>query len=294
MVAEPLPVAAPRRVLEPLPAGPVQVDDARGPALAEARRVQLEPAALEDVAAAVEDQPVLLADAVRVDQCGLVVGGAGGQHLAPRRDHADAVRRGGDVDDQLGAGEAAPPHRPVGRPGVLADLDRQRAEVEAEDVVAERDAGGVECESRPAARQGPRLVEDVVRRELLLRHEAEEPAAVQHGRRVEEVAARLGDHAQHEDRRQCSGFRGDPLDLRALRRHERAPLDQVLLGVAADDLLGEAGDGDVRRGHLACQRQHARAVRAHRAHGRVHAGDADLHESHGGRRGPGIRRPRAR
>ena len=82
-----------------------------------------QPAVLEDEAAAVVDQPVLPADGVGVEQHRLVVGGARRQHLAPRRVDAHAVRRGRDVDDDLGARIAAPAHRPVRRPRVLADLD---------------------------------------------------------------------------------------------------------------------------------------------------------------------------
>ena len=73
---------------------------------------------------AVEDQLVLAADLVDVDDRAAGVGGPGRRASArARRDLAGVVRRGVDVDDQLGARRR--PARRSGRraPGVLADAD---------------------------------------------------------------------------------------------------------------------------------------------------------------------------
>ena len=133
-------------------------------ALAEARRVEQNAPVLGDEAAAVEDEPVVRADEVRVGDGALVVGGARRDHLAARLGDAEPERGGREVDDDLGPRVAAAAHRPVGRPDVLADLERRRAEVEVEDEVAEGDAVATVIVDEPgdAARERARLVEDVV------------------------------------------------------------------------------------------------------------------------------------
>ena len=86
-------------------------------------------------------RPSLRADQVRVGDRALVVGRARRDHLAARR--RSTPRRNGEAErftHELGARVAAPAHRAVGRPDVLADLERDRAEVEVEDEVAERHA----------------------------------------------------------------------------------------------------------------------------------------------------------
>ena len=176
-----------------------------------------------DEAAAVEDQAVLAADRVGVEQHGLVVAGARGQHLAPRGVDAHPIGRGRDVDDHLGAGVGAPPHRAIGRPGVLAHLRGDDAEVEAEDEIAERETVGVERQARTAAREGAAFVEDVVGGELFLRHQAEHPAAVDDRGAVEEPAADRDGHAQDEDRGEIGRLGGEAPRARvAARRGSRA------------------------------------------------------------------------
>jgi hypothetical protein len=191
---------------------------------------------------------VLGAHPVGVGERRLVVGRAGGKHLAVGRDHADAEGGGGDVDHHLRPRVAPPPHRAVRRPDVLADLDRQQAEVESEDVVAQRHAAGIEGEPGGTAREGARLVEDVVGGELLLGHEAEDLAAVDHRGTVEDLPADA--HADHEHRRQVHRLLGEPLQLGPLSGEERPPLDQVLGRIPAGPLLREAPDRHPRRRHL--------------------------------------------
>src|SRR5262249_52888110 len=88
-------VLAPAGVLGAQAEGPVEIDDLGLPALHEARRLEEVAAVLADEAAAVEDEAVLTADHVGVGDDALVVGGAGGDHLAAGGLDADAVRRGG-------------------------------------------------------------------------------------------------------------------------------------------------------------------------------------------------------
>ena len=47
--------------------------------------------------------------------------------------------------------------------------------------------------------------------------------------------------------------RGESFELAALPVEEAAPLDQIFRGIAADDLLGESGEGDIGLRHLARQ-----------------------------------------
>ena len=74
-----------------------------------ARRLQHPLAVLVEVAAAVEDEPVVGANEIGVGERALVVGGAGGDQLAPGLHHSQPERRGGEVADQLGAGIGTAP-----------------------------------------------------------------------------------------------------------------------------------------------------------------------------------------
>ena len=62
-----------------------------------ARRLQHPLAILVEVAAAIEDEPVVGANEIGVGERALVVGGAGGDQLAPGLHHSQPERRGGDV-----------------------------------------------------------------------------------------------------------------------------------------------------------------------------------------------------
>src|SRR5690606_34692202 len=109
------------------------------------------PAILIDEPAAVEDEAVVAAHEIGVDDRALVVGRAGGDHLAARALYPGPKGRGGQVDHDLGPGVAAPPHGPVWRPDVLADLERHRAEVEVDDRIGAGHALGVAIEIGQAA-----------------------------------------------------------------------------------------------------------------------------------------------
>ena len=195
------------------------------------------------------------------------------------------------LQDELGARVAAAAHGAVGRPDVLADLDGDRAEVEGVDAIAAEDALGVEREARRAAGEGAALVEDVVRGELLLRGEAEDPAAVDERAAVEEVAPDADREADGEDGAVPGRLPREALELAPLGGDEAAPLDQVLRGVAADDLLGEDGDGRALLGHGVGEAQAAVDVAADGPDRGVDAGDPDLHEAHRGEPTPSSRRP---
>jgi hypothetical protein len=134
---------------------------------------------------------------------------------------------------------------------------------------------------RRPGREGARLVEDVVGGELLLRHDPEHGAPVHHGRGVVEVAAVRHRDAQHEHLRQRRGLGGEAQQLAPLRRDEAAPLNEVLRGVSADDLLGERDHRGALRGGLAREPDAAVGVGAHGPHGGVRAGERDLDQPHG-------------
>ena len=111
---------------------------------------------IEHQARAVEDQLILPADHVDVGHDGAVVGGARGQHLLAEARLLIGVRRGVDVDDDLGARQALGVGRTHGVPDVLAYVDAQRDVAEAED-------GRL-----PAGSEVAVLVEDAIRRQELL------------------------------------------------------------------------------------------------------------------------------
>jgi hypothetical protein len=214
-------------------------------------------AVLEDEAAAVVDQPVLSADRVRVEQQRLVVGGAGREHLAPRRVDAHAIRRGRDVDDDLGARVAAAPHRPVGRPRVLADFDGDVTEIEMESIVAEGNAVPVERQPGAAARERAPFVEHVVGRQLFLGHDARDDAAMHDRGGVEDLAAGRHGEADDVDRRRAARFFREALELLALPDQKARPLHEIFRRVAADGLFGKRADRDVRVGHFPGDRDQA-------------------------------------
>src|SRR5262249_48936884 len=118
-------VGTPRRVLVPEAPRAVEIDVHRRPAFAIPRGLEDAAAGLGDDPAAIEDEPVVGANEVRVNEGALVVAGARRDHLATRIDDAKPERRSREVHDDFGAGIRAASHRPVGRPEVLAHLERE-------------------------------------------------------------------------------------------------------------------------------------------------------------------------
>ncbi len=85
----------------------IEVDGRLCEPLAEARRLQHRFAVLIDVAAAVEDEPVIGADQIDVGDRALVVRGAGGDQLPPGLDDAEP-----ETARRRGSSRVRRPHRP--------------------------------------------------------------------------------------------------------------------------------------------------------------------------------------
>ena len=87
-----------------------------------------------------------------------------------------------------------------------------------------------------------------------------------HDRRgVEQLSADGDGQAEHVDRGGVGGLAGEALELAPLAVEKAAPLHEILRRIAADDLLGKGGDGDVGVRHLARERdQRDRRCRARR------------------------------
>ena len=132
-----------------------------------------------------------------------------------------------------------------------------------------------------AAREGARLVEDVVVGELLLGHEAPHEPSVDERRRVVEVGPAGDGDPDREGRAEALGARGEAVELDHLRVDERTPLHEVFGGIAADELLGEEHHGRAVFGRRGGDGDRAVDVAAERADRRVHARGRDANEPHG-------------
>ena len=193
-----------------------------------------------------------------------------------------AEGRGRDVADQLGAGVAAPAHRPVRAPQVLADFRRDQPEVELEDEVAERHAMHA-SRSTPArrAKRAP-FVEDVVGGELLLRRHRHDLASSQRGGAV--VAQPLVQDRDSDDENGIQRRRGgsDPLQFGPLPIHETLPLDQVFDRIAPNGLFREQPNRDVVHRHIGGHGNNLVRVGAKRADGGIDTAETNAHEPHAG------------
>ena len=153
-------------------------------------------AAVEQVAfgvegqrAAVEHQLVLTADLVDVDERRVAVGRPRGEHPLAVGGLASVVRRGVDVDGELGTAVGLHGERSIGAPDVLADAD---ADVDATDHEQLERIGLV------AGSEVAGLVEHRVVGQQTLAVGAEHAAVGAHGGGVEQVEV-LVDEAEHGD-----------------------------------------------------------------------------------------------
>ena len=173
---------------------------------------------------AVEDELVLAADEVAERQVRRVVPRPGDQHLLAVLGLADVERRGGEVHDQLRAGEREVGRGRAGLPDVLADRR------------ADEHVAAAEQDELSAGGEVAVLVEDAVVREVVLAIDASQLPVREHGARVREIP--IEERAADE--------RGDPLrrggDLveRGAGGLDEARAEEQILGrIACDGELGE-------------------------------------------------------
>ena len=237
---------------------------------------------VHDQRVAVEDQLVLAADAVDVDDRGARLDRpAGGQRPA----HvvlAALVRRAVDADDQPRLGGAGHLQRAAGLPQVLAD---DRDDVHA---VQPHDREPV------ATDEVAELVEDAVVRQVVLGVAGHDPAAVQHGGAVLRLAGgpaqrgrrRLGAAAVADHHRDVAGaLVGQPGGQRLERvqagLHEGRPQHQVLRRVAGQHHLREGDQVAALLDRLRRPRADDVGVARQVADGAVDLGESDPQLGHG-------------
>ena len=177
---------------------------------------------------AVEEELVLAADRVAEGEEGGVVARPGDEHLLAVLGLAHVVRGGGEVHEQLRAGEREIGRRRAGLPDVLADRrpDERAAEPEEDELAA---GGEVAV-----------LVEDAVVGEEALPVDRLDLAAGADRARVEEVAV----EPRGADERDDVDAGGRDLAQRRLGRpHERRAQEQVLGRIARDRELRQERRG---------------------------------------------------
>jgi hypothetical protein len=207
---------------------------------------------VDDERGAVEDQLVLAAHLVDVDDRGVGVLGTRGDHPLTLGLASTEVRRRVGQHDQLGATGALLEDRSPRRPGVLAHRD---ADPRAGDLV--------ELERLGAGREVPLFVEHGVVGEQALVVAADDPSLGAHGGGVAQVAVGIGEaHDRHAATR---GLR-HLLEGSPVVGDEARSKQQVLGWVAGDGELGE--DGQVALGGLGIgvRRQDALDVAGEVAH----------------------------
>ena len=143
------------------------------------------------------------------------------------------------------------------------------------------------------------LVVLAVLRQIALGHDAEDPAAVDHDRRVEEAVLDPQRHADDDHGTQASALPHHGFERVARRGAKRALVKEVLVRVGRQAQLGEDHERRVGVGGLARERQRPLRVelglgRPRARHRRADAHHRDQRARSGGTDGLGQRRGRAR
>ena len=258
----------PPRIEQPLAIDGAHVDIDDTQLLGElGQRRQQPPRRVEDERSAIEDQLVLAADAIDVDQPAAGVGRPGGQHLLPLADAVEVVGRGVDVDDQFGAGGGLGGDGTLRVPRVLADRYADADPADAEQL------GGAGPRSEVAL-----LVEDGVVGQFLLVVDATNFAAGADGRRVVQVELLVHEpNHGHASRR-----RGRHLVQGGQVVGDKTGFEQeVLGGVTRDRQFGE--DRHVGAGVLGRRqrRDHPFGVAGEIAHDGIDLAQRHAEASHG-------------
>ena len=240
----------------------VEVDDEQR--LLEARRPRQHLAlVVEHDRVAVEEELVLAADEVAEREVGGVVARARDEHLLAFLRLADVVRRRGEIDEQLGAGEGEVGRRRARLPDVLADRrpDQRAAEPQQQQLASGREVAV--------------LVEDAVVRQVALAVEALHLAVGADGAGVEEIAVEPG----RADERRQPGARLRDLAQRLLGCADEARAEQQVLGrVPGDGELGEEDELRACRARVGQTGENALAVAVQVADDSVDLGESKPHQ----------------
>ena len=218
--------------------------------------------------AAVEDQFVLAAHLIHVDERTAGVGGAGGEHALAVVRLAVVERRSVDVDVQLGTTGGLLGQRPGGAPHVFADAHRHFHPADDEQLVR---VVGV------ARGEVAGLVEHGVVGQHPLAIRAHHGAVHAHRSRVVEVAVGI-DEAHH-----CGAVprvRGDGGERVLVVGHEAGLQHEVFRRIAGDGQFGEGHDVAARCLGLVVGGLDERHVAVEIADGWVDLGEGDAQAGH--------------
>ena len=211
----------------------------------------------------VEDELVLAADEVAEREEGGVVPRARDEHLLAILGLADVVGRGGDVHEQLGAGQ-----REVGRgrprlPDVLADggADQRLPEPEQHELAPGREVAI--------------LVEDAVVREVALPVDRAHLAVRADGAGIEEVAV---EPRRADEGGQAGAGRRDLVERGFGGAHERGSKQEILRGIPRDRELGEEDELGTLPASVCESGENALAVAVQVADDDVDLGEREPHE----------------
>ena len=211
----------------------------------------------------VEDELVLAADEVAEREVGGVVARPGDQHLLAVLRLADVVRRGREIDEQLGPREGEVGRRRARLPDVLAD---RRAH--------ERVAEPQQQQLAPG-REVAVLVEDAVVRQVALAVEPLHVAVGADGAGVEEIAVEPG---SADERGQPRAFLRDLPQRRLRGAHEGRAQEQILGRIPRDGELGKEHEVGARRARVRDTGENAFAVAVQVAHDDVDLGESKPHQ----------------
>ena len=243
----------------------VEVDDHR--VLDELRRARDEHAvAVEHERRAVEDELVLPADLVHVDERARRVGGPRGQHALALAEPVGVVRRRVDVEHELGATRGLLGDRAVRNPRVFADGD---AHLHARDLEEHERVG--------AGGEVALLVEHRVVGEMALVIRALHAAAGTHGRRVVEIAAGID---EADDGRTVPRTRRHLLHCDPVGPHEAGLEQKVLRRIPGDGQFWEHGHVAAGALRLAVRGDDAIGIAVEVADDRVQLAKGDADASH--------------
>ncbi len=222
---------------------------------------------LDHEALAVENEFVLTANEITVGDKRGVVGSARCQETFAGCALAFMIRRGGNVDDQLG----------VTVDGLIVERSAWVPEVFA-NVYGELQAAPIEHLPAMTGREVALFVEHAVVGQVTLAVNADELAVMQHGRGVEEIALTV-DETNHGD--ESLGGGQEAVEGAAVVGDEAGLEQQVLGRIARDRKLGEDDEMSLGGAGLLDSGEHAIDIAGEITDGRVDLSQRNAERTHG-------------